>query len=110
MGELLTHLPRRMATADSAAVQAWWENLPEAERQALDVLWDDRNDDCAWASECGDGMHWVWRRLPIRHGRFVRRESPEDTQSRLDYFDYVLDHPGDCPVSISFRRGRPYEP
>jgi hypothetical protein len=95
----MTDLPANILASvpDDArpAVQQWWANLAETERQETAHLWDRRREVCFFQPQRDDlGRVDEWKQVPgVLGGRFI----PHDDSVRLsewleDWQEYVLGH------------------
>lgn len=75
--------------------EAWWRGLPPSVLAELQLLWDERNESCAYirTGEPGDRVRFL--KLAIRvEGRFVYRSEPEprDDFRNIDFYEYLVNH------------------
>ncbi|HEY8505756.1 MAG TPA: hypothetical protein VIL46_14320 [Gemmataceae bacterium] len=95
MVELPGGIVRAVPEDARPAVQRWWASLPEAERQEVASLWDERREVYFFAPQANDaGRADDWEQVPaVAGGRFV----PHDDSVRMeewleDWQEYVSGH------------------
>lgn len=91
-----------LTVSDRQSVDRWWSHLDAETQTQINLLWDTRQDFCAYVFESDETGDASWRRTPVLiSGRFYEEDQPTpEEQWNADYFEYLLNHPDVLAVAL----------
>ncbi|MBI4751866.1 MAG: hypothetical protein HY774_25560 [Acidobacteria bacterium] len=95
MPSIPTQLTENLTVSDQQAVDRWWSHLDAQTQTQIKMLWDARQDFCAYAVEPDETGDSRWHRTPvIISGKFYEEDPPTpEEQWSADYYEFLVNHP-----------------